>query len=233
MPEFRIVLVRPEHQGNVGAVARSMSNFGFSSLFIVSGSIGEEARRRAKHGNYVLDSAVIAETLSNAVDGCDYIVGTTGIRSDQEKNILRSYETPRSFAERVKRSRRSYALLFGPEGLGLSNEELSQCDYLVSIPTTETYPVMNLSHAVTVLLYELYITHFRKEPETKAVRGEKDKLNEYFSMLLERIDFPEHRKEKTALMFRRLIARASLTKWEFYTLMGVFSRTLNAMGRKR
>jgi tRNA/rRNA methyltransferase len=230
MPAFRIVLVRPENEGNIGAVARSMSNFDFNSLYLVSPvPIGEEARKRAKHGNYVLDRAVIVQSVEEAVSGCDYVIGTTGIRNLGERKFLRNYETPREFALRVRRSRRSFALLFGPEGLGLSNKELASCDGVVSIPTSQEHPVMNLSHAVTVLLYELFISNFVREPERAAVELEKENLNQRFALLLESINYPEHKREKTRIMFRRLIARSGLSKWEFFILMGVISRTLDAL----
>ena len=52
MTSFRIVLVEPQTDGNVGAVARSMGNFGFERLFMVNPcELTEEAFKRAKHGN--------------------------------------------------------------------------------------------------------------------------------------------------------------------------------------
>lgn len=230
MPKFRIVLVRPENEGNIGAVARSMANFDFDELCMVSPTwIGDEARRRAKHGNFILDDAVIVDSFESAVEGCDVVVGTTGVRNLGEKKFLRNYETPRDFATRVARTRRKYALVFGPEGLGLYNEELSKCDAVISIPTKGEYPVLNLSHAVTVLLYDLYLTHFEKESLRMSVSVEKERLNGHFSVLLDAIAYPEHRKEKARLMFRRLIARAGLSKWEFYLMMGVITRSLYAI----
>lgn len=40
-------------------------------------------------------------------------------------------------------------------------------------------------------------------------------------MLLETIDYPPHKKEKTKIMFRRLLGRSVPSTWEFHTLMGV------------
>ncbi len=235
MPEFRIVLVRPENEGNIGAVARSMANFDFCELYMVSPvSIGDEGRKRAKHGNFILDSAVTVKSLEQAIEDCDVVVGTTGIRNLGERKFLRNYETPREFAERVVSARRKYALLFGPEGLGLFNEELAMCDAVVSIPTSETYPVMNLSHAVTTLLYELFLTHYVRDAVRMSVAFEKEKLYSHFSSLLDSIDYPEHKKEKARLMFRRLVGRANLSKWEFFIMMGVITRSLYSIdGKKR
>ncbi|MBX8632221.1 MAG: RNA methyltransferase [Thermoplasmata archaeon YP2-bin.285] len=235
MPEFRVILVRPENEGNIGAVARSMANFDFSELYLVSPvPVGDEARRRAKHGNFILDSSVSAGNVRDAVAGCDIVVGTTGIRNTGQRRFLRNFDTPREFAERVRRTRRKYALLFGPEGLGLSNPELQVCDMIVSIPTSERYPVMNLSHAVSVVLYELFLSGYEPVSLKRALSDEKEKVNEYFSSLLDAIDYPEHKREKARLMFRRLIGRANLSKWEFFITMGVLSRTLKTLsGRKQ
>ena len=75
-----IVLVNPQNDGNIGAVARSMLNFGFSNLRIVgrSGDWSEEARNRAKNAQSVLDSSQFHETLQNAVADCSIVVGTSG-----------------------------------------------------------------------------------------------------------------------------------------------------------
>lgn len=227
MPKFRIVLVRPENEGNIGAVARSMANFESSELCLVSPvGIGDEARKRAKHGNFILDEALIVDSLDSAVERCDNVVGTTGIREIGEKKFLRNFETPREFADRVSHTRRKYAVLFGPEGLGLSNDELGRCDAVISVPTSDRYPVLNLSHAVTVVLYELFLTDYVREAIVNSVSTEKERLNAHFSTLLDEISYPEHKKDKARLMFRRLTGRGNLSKWEFFIMMGVITRTL-------
>lgn len=227
MPRFRIVLVRPENEGNIGAVARSMANFDSSELCLVSPiGVGDEARKRAKHGNFLLDGALVVSSLDEALEGCDNVVGTTGIREAGEKKFLRNFETPREFASRVSHTRRKYAILFGPEGLGLSNEELGRCDALLSVPTSERYPVLNLSHAVTIVLYELFLTEYVREAVKNSVSTEKERLNAHFATLLDAISYPEHKKDKARLMFRRLTGRSNLSKWEFFIMMGVITRTL-------
>ncbi|MFQ5552986.1 MAG: TrmH family RNA methyltransferase, partial [Thermoplasmata archaeon] len=58
MTEFVVVLVEPKIGGNVGAVARSMANFGLRDLTLVNApELGDEAYRRAKHGGPVLRAA--------------------------------------------------------------------------------------------------------------------------------------------------------------------------------
>lgn len=234
MPRFRVVLVRPENQGNVGAVARAMANFEFDELYMVNPvAIGDDAKRRAKHGNFILDSSVTVGTLEEALDGCDIVVGTTGIRNLGEKKFVRNYETPAEFAEEAAGRRRKYALLFGPEGLGLFNEELLKCDRVISIPTSAEYPVLNLSHAVAVVLYEIFLTGYARDSVRLSVADDREKLNMHFAELLDEVNYPEHKKEKARLMFRRLVGRSNLSKWEFFIMMGVITRSLYAVGKRK
>src|SRR3990172_13433647 len=85
-----VVLVEPKHEGNVGAIARVMTNFGVSSLRLVRPPpIGEEARRRAMHGGDVLSAATAGDSFEEAVRGMDLVVGTSGTDTASEKKFLR------------------------------------------------------------------------------------------------------------------------------------------------
>ena len=80
MPRFRVVLVNPKTDGNVGAVARIMGNFGFKELWLVDPcEITDEARKRAKHANHILDEARVVDSLDEALDSVSMVVGTSGI----------------------------------------------------------------------------------------------------------------------------------------------------------
>ena len=72
-----------------------------------------------------------------------------------DKTLFRHYVYPWDLVERLNRSAGNIALVFGEEGKGLSTEDLAACDYLVTLPTWEGYPIANLSHAVNALLYEI------------------------------------------------------------------------------
>jgi tRNA/rRNA methyltransferase len=222
MPRFRVVLVNPKNDGNIGAVARVMGNFGFDELFLVGPcEITDEAFKRAKHAGDVLRNATITDSFERSLESCSLVVGTTGIITDSEKHFIRIPLTPREFAEKVRESDGLIALVFGREDMGLSQEELAGCDALLHIPASEDYRVLNLSHAVAVVLYELHLLAARGFSPSEATGVEKEKLFEFFSDLLEAIGYPEFRREKTEIMFRRMMGRAVPTKWEFYTIMGV------------
>ena len=148
-----VVLVNPQTDGNIGAVARSMLNFGFTDLRIVgrTRNWSDETRNRAKNAQTVLDDARCTDSLQDAVSDCSVVVGTSGKREDGGKTAMRHFLLPDEIPSRLSGIEGKVAIVFGPEGKGLLNEELSQCDLLVTIPTWEGYPILNLSHAVTAL----------------------------------------------------------------------------------
>jgi len=138
------------------------------------------------------------------------------------------------FAEKVFEAEGKIGLVFGREDYGLYNEEIAVCDIMLKIPTSESYPSLNLSHAVMIVLYSLYL---RKAyiPKRRRPMGllEKKKLNEFFGQLLDDIDYPPHKKEHTKIMFKRIMGRAIPSKWEYHTLMGVLSKTLGKIKRRQ
>ena len=223
MPEIRIVVVGPKFEGNIGAIARSMSNFDISDLCLVNPcEIGEDARRRAKHGNDILDNAKIVNTLEEAVKDCFLVVGTSGITTKGDKNYTRVPMPAREFAQQVRGYREKIAILFGREDTGLFQEELNLCDFLITVPTSNSYPVLNLSHAATLVMYELFESHSVDRKSEPADHREKELMYDFFADLLAAIDYPENRREATAIMFRMMMGRAIPTKNEFNTIMGVF-----------
>ena len=156
---LHIVLVGTQHPGNLGAVCRSLLNHGFDSLRLVQPQCHPddvEARNRAKHAGRVLDACQIYNTLEDAILDCSLVVGTSGKREIGDKTQKRHFMYPWEFVDRISTTQQSVALVFGEEGKGLSTEDLLRCDYLVTLPTWEGYPITNLSHAVHTLTYELH-----------------------------------------------------------------------------
>ncbi|SVA74984.1 uncharacterized protein METZ01_LOCUS127838, partial [marine metagenome] len=98
-----IVLVNPEHDGNIGAVARSMLNFGITDLRVVgrSGEWSEEARNRAKNAQVVLDSVKLANSFTDATSDCSVVIGTSGKREDGDKTAMRHFLLPEELPERL------------------------------------------------------------------------------------------------------------------------------------
>ena len=234
MPEITVVLVEPKIEGNVGAVARTMKNFGLGDLRLVrSCELGDEAFKRAKHARDLLENAESYESLEDATKDCSLVVGTSGIDTPSEKKFVRIAMNPRDLSAKLENHEGRAAVLFGREDLGLFNEELLKCDMLVKIPTSEAYPILNISHAASIVFYELFSAKVEKRPVREVTDLEREKLNEFFRMLLLATDHPRHTMERTEVMFRRLIGRAVLSEWEYHILMGVLGDAVNRIKHKQ
>ena len=234
MPSVRVVLVEPKNEGNVGAVARAMKNFGVGDLVLVNPCpLGSEARQRAMHGADILEAARVVKDFATAIKGTDLLVGTSGVDTESEKRFARIAVRPRELAAKVRKMDGRVALLFGREDFGLLEPELLRCDLLVTIPAAKEYPILNLSHAVTILLYELFDAQAIKKTVREASGLEKEKLHDAFVDLLEATDYPAHKRARTKIMFRRLVGRAVPSKWEFHALMGVIARAAKTIRRER
>lgn len=233
-PTFFVVLVEPKYGGNIGAVARSMMNFGFHQLYLVDPpELDDECYQRAMHAGNILDNATIVHSLTELSNKLDYLVATSSVSTESEKKHLRNAVFLPDFAEKIFGVTGDIGLVFGREDHGLYNPEIAQCDMLLNIPSSEDYPSLNLSHAVNLVLYTLYAYHDVKEQPKREINGmEKERLHQFFSRLLDEIQYPEHKKEKTQVMFRRIMGRALPSKWEYHTLMGVLSEAIKRLQRE-
>ena len=208
-----VVLINPQIDGNIGAVARSMLNFGFTDLRIVgrSNHWSDEARNRAKNAQTVLDNARCVESFQDAISDCSIVVGTSGKREDGDKTTMRHFLLPDELPSRLSETEGRVALVFGPEGKGLLNEELSMCDLLVTIPTWEGYPILNLSHAVTVICYSWYISSDRSIPFGAGERllepELRIRLRQEISRLTKNMPAKEHRRKGIEETLVRVILR--------------------------
>jgi tRNA/rRNA methyltransferase len=227
-----IVLVEPKVAGNIGAVARAMLNFDMDDLVLIKPcERGQESFSRAMHADKVLKMARVYDDLGKALKGYNFIVGTSDTSTQVDRKHLRKAVTPKGLMEHLQNIPGKVAILFGREDFGLYNTELEKCDLLVTIPNSDKYPVMNLSHAVAVILYELFLARAEIWKPTTSSTFERGKLLEMFKVYMETIEFPPHKRKNAVTMFKRIIGRSDISRWEFYTLMGVFSRAVKKINR--
>lgn len=229
---FVVVVVEPETPGNIGTIARAMKNFGLSELLLVDPPPipdGSEAYGFAGHARE--DVLPNAKTVSFDTVVSEYhTIGTTAITAEDSRHHIRfPYKTPAEVCEDLKTVETETALVFGREGTGLTNDELARIDEICSIPANHSYPVLNLGQAATVLLYELRSltlteTQLPDIEHERADESDIDRLYEFVTDFLHSVEGREHKREKTALMLRRLIARAHPTNREISTLLGLFRR---------
>ena len=150
-----IVLVASRNPLNIGAAARAMSNFGFANLWCVRPyDVAFRSARSGVGASSVLESARTTADLAEAVGDSELVVGCSGLESRKQRHVQRMLPVG-ARALRTHLEARRAALVFGSEKFGLSNNDLSYCDWVVSIPTSEGCPSMNLGQAVAVCCYEL------------------------------------------------------------------------------
>jgi len=224
MPEIEIVLVAPIYEGNVGFCARVMKNFGFDRLVLVDPCpLGDEAKARASHAQDVLASAETC-TIEEIFARSSLVIATTGSLSKSVCNPMRMpFYSPRELRDRIRDAGGRVAILFGRENWGLSNEEVKRSDIICTIPTAEEYPIMNLSHAVGIICYELAdlpLPSYRLASAT-----ELRYLYGHIDRYLDEVHHPRFKRENTLVLIRRILGRANLTSREASTLHGLLRRS--------
>jgi len=159
LDKVRIVLLNTTHPGNIGATARAMKNMGLKRLYLVAPRHfpNPEAESRAANAADILDTAIVCETLGDAIADCRLVLGT----SARDRSIPHQVLSPKECSDLVKQESvdTEVAILFGEERTGLTNELIDQCHYQVMIPTSNDYPSLNLSAAVQIISYELCIAN--------------------------------------------------------------------------
>jgi len=231
----RIVLVEPEGELNVGAVARVMKNFEFNRLIIVNpqcDTLSHDAQKMAVHAKEVLHNAETVDSLKEALKGCVYAVATTS----KKRMLSEPLKVPADVFPALIQRKEEVAVIFGPESRGLNNEELNWAQKWVCIPTGEQYPVLNLAQAVSICCYEMYKAY---ELQAKKEKGQTVELNkspasltqinhylEHLSGFLSQIGFLHpHTVLDRMSKIRRLLLRSQPSIRELAMLRGMTSQT--------
>lgn len=155
LSNLRIVLVRPTHPGNIGAVARAMKTMGLSSLYLVEPCAPRDdtACAMAAGALDVLEGAVVCDSLERALADCAWVIGTSARLRRIDWPELEPHEAAHELLTRG--AAQPVALLFGQERSGLTNEDLDHCRALVTIAANPEYSSLNISAAVQILAYEI------------------------------------------------------------------------------
>jgi tRNA/rRNA methyltransferase len=250
-----VVLVRARNPSNIGAVARAMHDFGFGKLRVVNEfPVPFEAAKSAVDASEVMANAVKCASVAEAVADCTLVVGTTAVgERDVQHELLQLSEAAFKMRAELQRSgdgagQGRVALLFGSEKTGLSNEELSHCNWLLTVPMWEhsdvRHPSMNLGQAVAVCLYELVRnpTHedqavmngapsaevFTAEPASAAML---ERLSTLLSEVLEKTEYTRrHPADKNPAQMRRLVRRMGVNAEDAPVWMGILRQVLWKLG---
>lgn len=232
-----VLLLLPKRAGNVGSVARVMKNFGVRKLRIVSkkSKITQtfEAKKMAVHAFDILSEATVFPDIKSAIKDLNIVIGTTGKKHKEcpERLNLKDLKKILNFSKMNK-----IGILFGPEDRGLSGDELSYCNFTITIPTSKDYPSLNISHAVSVILYEFFTQINDFEPY-KRVLANKESLERMYQKMKEHyleIGFLDKiNPERIMKVLRTIYDRAFLNEREVRILMGIIKQTKWYINKKK
>jgi TrmH family RNA methyltransferase len=231
-----VVLVATRNPLNIGAAARAMSNFGFQRLRVVNPyEIAFEDARSAVGASALLKNAERFRNVADAIADCSLVVGTTAARNRKLDHEVQSLQEGARILRRHVRSG-GVAIVFGSEKRGLSNDDLSYCNWLLRIPTDEQHPSMNLGQAVAVCLYEvakggtIAVASQEREPAKSTTLG---RLTEILSDALHSAGYSAH--DAGALSeqkIRRLVRRLNLSEEDAEVWSGILRQMLWKMRSK-
>ena len=226
---LKVVLVEPNGPLNVGSIARLCANFDVHELRIISPKCdlsSLEAKKMALKGQKYLDKCKIFNNLEQAIFDCDLVLASCG-RVDKSKDSY--FESPEDIYKWILSLKqiKNLAILFGREDRGLTNEELLMAHRILNIPSSENYPSLNLSHAVSIILYEL-----NKSPKKDLHKDLKvfdlassKQINESFleiEEMLFRVGYLlKHTSRAKISKFKKYILRANTSIHEMNILRGI------------
>lgn len=229
---IRIVLIETTNTGNIGATARAMKNMGLTKLYLVNPSIKPDAQAIALAANAsdIISNFTHVDTVDDAIKDCILVFGASARARALPWLIL----DPRECGVRAVNSSKNapVALVFGPERIGLTNDNLQKCHYHVVIPANPDYSSLNLAMAVQILAYEVRLAYLAfqkmKSPRQKKIFYPSVHDLEYFYKHLEktfqRTGFIRSEcSGKVIRQLRRLFSRAYLEKHELSILRGMLT----------
>ena len=231
---IHFILVRPQLGENIGAAARSLKNFNFENLRLVSPRDSwpnKSATYTAVEAKDVVHKAKVFQNINQSVADLDYVFATTSRSRSVNKKII---DLSRAIKIIKKQSiyNKKTGIFFGPEASGLSNDDLINANYLVNIPTSNKFKSLNLSHAVTIFAFELFTASIKFEPIVKNLYrsddAKKKEVNAFLNFLISHLDKvgflkPAEKKQQMIRSVKNIFHRSSLSTQEIRTLSGVIS----------
>jgi tRNA/rRNA methyltransferase len=227
-----VILVRPQLGENIGAAARAMLNAGLTEMRLVNPRDGwpnEKAVAAAAGAEAVLRDARLFDSTAEAVGDLTRVYATTARHREMIKPVVTARQAALELRAAVERDER-VGLMFGPERAGLTNDDLTLADTLITVPLNPGFSSLNLAQAVLILSYEW----FQAGDETGARRlvtnatrpGSREELLNFFAHLeaaLDEVGYFKTAEKRPAMVrtIRNLFARADLTEQEIRTLHGI------------
>ena len=229
--KFGFILVKPQLGENIGACARSMKNFGFTNLHVVSPKINfpnHKAKATSVGAFDIINKAKVFNETNEAISNFDIVISLSARRRDINKRHISLID----FVKLLKKNKNSnFGLMFGPEASGLSNKDLSFSNYVLQIPTSPKFKSLNLSHSLTIICYEIFKVFNEKLFKKKSTNikiSSKSKINSLIKHLLGLLDekeffLPKEKKHSMLLNINNLIYRLEPNDKELRILASIVS----------
>jgi tRNA/rRNA methyltransferase len=240
-----VILSHPQIGENIGMAARAMANFGLNELRLINPQEAwpnKKAISTSSGAHWILDGATLHADLPAAAHDLTYVYATTARPRGMIKEVVTPEQAGHDMRARMGRGEK-VGILFGRERFGLSNDEISLADVIVTAPVNPAFASLNMAQAVLLMGYEWFRgqaeTLGQETPELAALAGpglqmegtrpaSKDELYGFFSHLEEELDqsgFFKTEEKKPAMLrnLRNIFARAALTEQEVKTLRGIVS----------
>ena len=227
--QIRVVMVNTTEPGNIGAAARAMKNMNLFRLYLVSpqGYPSAVATARASGADDVLSSAVVCDSLEEALNGTHLVIGASARQRNIKWKQMDVVGACAEIQQTCAIDNQEVAVVFGTEKSGLTNEELDLCQVLMTIPGNPNYFSLNVASAIQVFAYQNYIfntqTEFDNSAKSIASFDEMENFYTHLAQVLEHIEYFEDKRPKELLMrrLRRFFSRAEPEKEEVAILRGI------------
>ena len=224
---IHFILVEPKEAGNIGASARAMKNMGFKNLELINPVefLNDEGRRMACNDVDVLEKAKVHKTFGDAIKDKGIVIGATRRLGKRRGLILPVKDGIKRAITAARKNK--VAILFGRESKGLSNKEVEECGFMITIPADPLSPSLNLAQSVLLVAYELGQKTYKATSPELVKRAELETLYSHIQSTLKLLDYiPRGNRDlETRIMrnLKHLLGRAGLTDWELRMLYGICS----------
>ncbi len=229
--EVSVILVHPQGPINIGMIARVIKNFGFQNLILYHPEceIGSDARKFSMHGLDILKNARVIQdndfSLKTLFNEFNFVIGTSG-KSTRFNNIKRIvYYVDEIDLSVLKTPEAKIALVFGREDMGLFNEELDLCDFVVKIPTNDDYPALNLSNAVSIVLYEFFkkMRTLQRGDVIPSSPSDREQLYKTIETITKSLNYAPEVSKKVIRGLKNILGRSFSSLKEINLLISLFS----------
>ena len=237
--KFGFILVKPQLGENIGACARSMKNFGFSKLHLVTPKFtfpNHKAKVTSVGAFDIINNTKVFNKVEEALNEFDIVVSL----SARKRDINKKHITINDLSDILKKQKKSnFGFMFGPENSGLSNKDISLSNYILQIPTSKKFKSLNLSHSLTIICYEIFKlldkNYFKKRSRSLKISSKSkiSSLVKHLVKLLEDKDFfvPVEKKHSMLINIYNLIYRLEPNDKELRILASIIS-SLNKKSNK-